>query len=233
MITKVQSQETEFGTRQKYLDIIRILLEETKIDSKLVSLCCSTDKLLCYMSAKSLASLVCFQLKEESMINVTWLGFCLKNLSEFSQSNPVAECLWILTTIIGEALREGGLRKADLLKKLFTPLDTVFQGFYNCILQHHYDLPQDSPAYSKATKTLIHFLDLLEALVATRIQLRSSFMCQRIIFLGASRILDLAGSSVHDLIKKKSIMLIKRCILFKAGEDFVKGSLATSSLEGP
>lgn len=37
MIAKVQSQETEFSIRQKYLDIITILLKETKIDSKLVS----------------------------------------------------------------------------------------------------------------------------------------------------------------------------------------------------
>lgn len=37
MLTKVQSKETEYCIRQKYCDIIRILLKETQADSKLVS----------------------------------------------------------------------------------------------------------------------------------------------------------------------------------------------------
>lgn len=65
MIAKVQSQETEFSIKQKYLDIITILLKETKIDSKLICLCSSSDKLLSHMASKSIASLIYFQLKKE------------------------------------------------------------------------------------------------------------------------------------------------------------------------
>uniref|UniRef100_A0A8C3XSR5 Lines homolog 1 n=1 Tax=Chelydra serpentina TaxID=8475 RepID=A0A8C3XSR5_CHESE len=236
MIAKVQSQEIEFSIRRKYLDVITILLKETKIDSKLICLCSSSDKLLSHMASKSIASLVYFQLKKEvsNTFNVTWLTFCLKTLSEFPKSDQVAaECLWILRAIIRDILKDKDLHKADILKKVFTPLDTVLEGFYNSILSHHFNSCQDTSLYSKAANNLIGFIDFLEVLVASRIQLESHFKCQRILFLNTSYILDLTYSSVHYLIKKKSIMLLKKCILYKAGEDFISGSLPILSLQDP
>ncbi|KAM7151646.1 protein Lines homolog 1 isoform 1-T12 [Macrochelys suwanniensis] len=233
MIAKVQSQEIEFSIRRKYLDVITILLKETKIDSKLICLCSSSDKLLSHMASKSIASLVYFQLKKENTFNVTWLTFCLKTLSEFPKSDQVAECLWILRAIIRDILKDKDLHKADILKKVFTPLDTVLEGFYNSILSHHFNSCQDTSLYSKAANNLIGFIDFLEVLVASRIQLESHFKCQRILFLNTSYILDLTSSSVHYLIKKKSIMLLKKCILYKAGEDFISGSLPILSLQDP
>ncbi|XP_048722754.2 protein Lines homolog 1 isoform X2 [Caretta caretta] len=233
MIAKVQSQETEFSIRQKYLDIITILLKETKIDSKLICLCNSSDKLLSHMASKSVASLVYFQLKKENTFIVTWLTFCLKTLSEFPKSDQVAECLWILRAIIRDILKDKDLHKADILKNVFTPLDTVLEGFYNSILSHHCKGCQGTSLYSKAASNLIEFIEFLDILVTSRIQLESHFKCQRILFLNTSYILDLTYSSVHYLIKKKSIMLLKKCILYKAGEDFVSGSLPTLSLQDP
>ncbi|XP_067412197.1 protein Lines homolog 1 [Emydura macquarii macquarii] len=233
MVVKVQSQETEVSIRQKYLDIITILLKETKIDSKLICLCNSSDKLVSHMASKSIASLVYFQLKKENTFNVTWLTSCLKTLTEFPKSDQVAECLWILRAIIRDILKDKDLHKADILKMVFTPLDTVLEGFYNSILSHDFISCHDTAQYSKASNNLIGFIDFLEILVASRIQLELHCICQRTLFLNASYILDLTCSSVHYLIKKKSIMLLKKCILYKAGEDFISGSLPTLSLPDP
>ncbi|XP_006262556.2 protein Lines homolog 1 [Alligator mississippiensis] len=233
MLTKVQSKETEYCIRQKYCDIIRILLKETQADSKLIWLLGSSDKLLCHMASKSMASLVYFQLKEENSLNVTWLAFCLKTLSEFPRSVQAAECLWTLTAIIRDVLKDEDMRKADIMKKLFTPLDAVLEGFHDSILFHHFDSHRDASAHSKTSNDLIAFIDLLEVLVACRFQLALHFRCQRILFLKTTYILGLASSSVHYLIKKKSIMLVKKCILCKAGEDFTKGLLLTPSLQDP
>ncbi|EMP41680.1 Protein Lines like protein, partial [Chelonia mydas] len=165
--------------------------------------------------------------------NVTWLTSCLKTLSEFPKSDQVAECLWILRAIIRDILKDKDLHKADILKNVFTPLDTVLEGFYNSILSHHCNGCQGTSLYSKAANNLIEFIDFLDVLVTSRIQLESHFKCQRILFLNTSYILDLTYSSVHYLVKKKSIMLLKKCILYKAGEDFVSGSLPTLSLQDP
>ncbi|XP_013811821.2 protein Lines homolog 1 [Apteryx mantelli] len=225
MVAKVQSQEIEFNTRQKYCDIFVLLLKETKIDSKLICLFSSADQLLSHMASKSLASLVYFQLKEENALNVTWLTFSLKILSEFPMNTQIAECLWTLTAIIRDVLKDKVLPKAGILKKLLAPLDAVLEGFYNSILCHHFDSHHYTSPYSEAANNLISFIDLLEALLASRIELELPLRCQRVLFLKVSYVLNLISSSVHYLFKKKFIMLLKKCVLYKSREDPVSGSL--------
>ncbi|NXX81159.1 LINES protein, partial [Urocolius indicus] len=223
MVAKAGSQEIELNTRKKYCEIFVHLLE-AKIDSKLVHLLGSHDRLLSHMASKSLASLVYFQLKEENALNVTWLTFSLKALSGFPVSTQVAECLWTLTTLIKEILRDEVLLRAGILKKLLAPLDAVLEGFYNSILLHHFDSHHYTSPDSEAANNLISFIDLLEALLASRIELELPLRCQRVLFLKVSYVLNLISSSVHYLIKKKFIMLLKKCVLYKSREDTRSGS---------
>ncbi|KFW07812.1 PREDICTED: protein Lines homolog [Fulmarus glacialis] len=216
MVAKAQSQEIEFNMRQKYCEIFVLLLKEAKIDSKLICLLGSYDQLLSHMASKSLASLVYFQLKEENTLNVTWLTFSLKTLSGFPVNTHVAECLWTLTSIIKDILKDKVLSKAGILKKLLAPLDAVLEGFYNSILFHHFDSHHYTSPYSEAANNLISFIDLLEALLASRIELELPLRCQRVLFLKVSYVLNLISSSIHYLIKKLFIMLLKKCILCKS-----------------
>uniref|UniRef100_A0A8B9IRY2 Lines homolog 1 n=1 Tax=Amazona collaria TaxID=241587 RepID=A0A8B9IRY2_9PSIT len=223
MVAKTESQEIEFSMRQKYREIFVLLLKEAKIDSKLVCLLGSCDPLLSHMASKSLASLVYFQLKEENALNVTWLTFSLKTLSGFPVDTRVAQCLWTLTTVVKDVLKDKVLPKAGILK-LLAPLDAVLEGFYNSILFHRFDSHHYASPYSEATDTLVSFIDLLEALLASRIDLEP-LRCQRILFLKVSHVLDVISSSVHYLIKKKFILLLKKCVLYKPGEDAKSGLL--------
>ncbi|NXU74972.1 LINES protein, partial [Oreotrochilus melanogaster] len=225
MVAKAESQEIEFSTRQKYCEIFVLLLKEAKIDSKLISLLGGCDQLLSHMASKSLASLVYFQLKEENALNVTWLTFSLKTLSGFPVNARVAECLWTLTTIIKDILKDKVLPKAGILQKLLAPLDAVLEGFYNSILCHHFDSHHYISPYSEAANNLIGFIDLLEELLASRIEFELPLRCQRILFLKISYVLNLISSSIHYLIKKKLIMLLKKCVLHKAREDDRSGAL--------
>ncbi|XP_042329505.1 protein Lines homolog 1 [Sceloporus undulatus] len=228
ILTKARSQELETGTKQKYLEIVRILLKEAHIDSKLIHCVCSPDKQLSYLASKSLVSLVCFQLKEEHLLNSHWLAFSSEVLLGFPSSNWIAECLWILTNVIKEILKDEGLCKEGDLKKLLMPVDETLNGFYNTLMFYYSDITQDIPISAKATNDLSSFLDLLELLVASRIQMPLNLSCQRMLFLNASCVLGLATAPVHDFIKKKSIMLLKKCILHKAGEDLIKRKAPSS-----
>ncbi|KAM9532631.1 protein Lines homolog 1 isoform 1-T5 [Guaruba guarouba] len=223
MVAKAESQEIEFSVRQKYCEIFVLLLKEAKIDLKLVFLLGSCDQLLRHMASKSLASLVYFQLKEENTLNVTWLTFSLKTLSGFPVNTRVAQCLWTLATVVKDILKEKVFPKAGILK-LLAPLDAVLEGFYNSILVHRFDSHHYASPYSEATNTLVSFIDLLEALLASRIELEP-LRCQRILFLKVSHVLDVISSSVHYLIKKKFILLLKKCVLYKPREDAKSGSL--------
>ncbi|KFQ15271.1 Protein Lines [Leptosomus discolor] len=225
MVAKAESQEIEFNTRQKYREIFVLLLKEAKIDSKLICVLGSDDQLLSHMASKSLASRVYFQLKEENTLNVTWLAFSLKTLSGFPVNTQAAACLWTLTTIIKDILKDQVLPKAGILKKLLAPFDAVLEGFYNSILFHHFDSQHYTSPYSEAANNLISFIDLLEALLASRIELELPLRCQRVLFLKVSYVLNLISSSIHYLFKKLFIMLLKKCVLYKSREDAKSGSL--------
>ncbi|KFO91809.1 Protein Lines, partial [Buceros rhinoceros silvestris] len=225
MVAKAESQEIEFSARQKYCEILVLLLKETKIDSKLICLLSSCDQLLSHMASKSLASLVYFQLKAENALNVTWLAFSLKTLSGFPENTRVAECLWTLVAVTEEVLRAAVPPRAGILKKLLAPLDAVLEGFYNSILLHHFDSHDDTSPFSEAANNLISFIDLLEALLASRVELELPLRCQRVLFLKVSYVLNLISSSIHYLLKKKFIMLLKKCVLYKSGEDAKSGSM--------
>ncbi|XP_066492624.1 protein Lines homolog 1 isoform X2 [Tiliqua scincoides] len=232
MLAKLQSQGVEDGLKQKYLDIFGILLKEANIDSKLICLLGSSDKLLSHMAAKSLVSLVHFQLTEEGSLNSTWLSFCLETLSGFPSSCHVAECLWTLTNIMKEILKDEGLCTGGTLRKIFTPLDSILEGLYHSVMAHP-DVLQDAPESAKITNNLSNFLDLLELLVASRIRAPLNVACQTLLFRDTSGVLGLITLPVHDLIKKKAILLLKRCILHKACEDLLEGKAPSTSLQQP
>ncbi|NXP70723.1 LINES protein, partial [Ramphastos sulfuratus] len=224
MVAKTESQKTEFSMKQKYCEIIVLLLKGAKIDSKLVCLLGSHNQLLSHMASKCLASLVYFQLKEENILNVTWLTFTLETLSGFPMNTQVAECLWTLAATINNVLKDEVLLEAGRIAKLLAPLDAVLEGFYTSILFHHFDSHQYTSPYSEATNSLISFTDLLEVLLASRNELEL-FRCQRVLFLKVSYVLNLISSSIHYLIKKKFVMLLKKCVLYKSREDATSGSL--------
>ncbi|XP_023789610.1 protein Lines homolog 1 isoform X2 [Cyanistes caeruleus] len=224
MVAKAESQEIEPHTRQKYCEIF-VLLKEAKIDSKLIHLLGCDDRLLSHMASQSLASLVYLQLKEEDTLNVPWLSFSLNTLLGFPGSARVADCLRTLAAVLKETLKDALVPGAGVLKKLLAPLDAVLEGFYNAILLHHFDSHHYTSPYSEATNNLISFIDLLEALLASRIELDLPLRCQRILFLKVSYVLNVISSSIPYVIKKKFILLLKKCVLYKSREDAKSGSL--------
>lgn len=106
MITRILSVETELHAKEKYRDIIKLLLQSSDIDSKLTCMFQNSDKLLSHMAAKCLALLLYFQLKEKVTLSNSWISFCQKNLSEYSESDEVVYSLWILTAVIKEIFRD-------------------------------------------------------------------------------------------------------------------------------
>ncbi|KAF2973975.1 hypothetical protein EK904_001836 [Melospiza melodia maxima] len=146
MVAKAESQEIELHTRQKYCEIFVLLLKEAKIDSKLIHLLGSDDRLLSHMASQSLASLVYFQLKEEDAVNVPWLRFSLAALLGLPGSAGVPACLWTLAAILKETLKDapaaragtGGAarrsRSPGVPRECFgsrTPLPSLIQGVVN------------------------------------------------------------------------------------------------------
>ncbi|XP_044518393.1 protein Lines homolog 1 [Gracilinanus agilis] len=227
MITKILSTKMEFYIKEKYSEIIEILLKPYELESKLISTFHGSDKLLSHMAAKCLASLLYLQLREKAITNKTWTAFCLKTLSDYPESNAISYCFWTLTAVIKEILKATCSQKTDMLKQFLTSFDSLFEVFYSSVFSQHFENCQDSSLKPQITNFLICFLEFLEILIASRIHLKLYFTCQRIFYLNVFCALDIITWPVHSLVKKKFIILIKRCLLHKVGEDSLNTSFPT------
>ncbi|CAD7682168.1 unnamed protein product [Nyctereutes procyonoides] len=209
MITRILSVETDSHAKEKYRDVIKILLKSSYIDSKLTCMFQNSDKLLCHMAAKCLGLLLYFQLREKATLSNSWVAFCQKNFSEYPENEKAVYCLWTLTVIIKEIFKDTCAQETEILKQFLTPFDTIFEVLYNSLFSLHFKSCQDT---SKIINSMICSLELLKLLRASRIHLKLHFTCQ-ILFLKPSCVLDVITWPVEVF-----------CLLWKVGEDLCQGS---------
>lgn len=224
MITRILSVETEIHAKEKYRDVIQILLQSTEIDSKLICMFQNSDKLLSHMAAKCLALLLYFQLREKITLNNSWIAFCQKHLSGYSESDEAIRCLWTLTVVMKEIFKDTCSEKTEILKQFLTPFDTTLEMFYDSLFSQHFENCQNP---SKIINSLVCFLELLELLITSRIYLKLHCKSQRILFLKPSCVLDVLTWPIQAFVKRKLIIFIKKCLLCKVGEDLCRGSVPT------
>lgn len=227
MLSRVLSDETETHAKEGYRELTEVLLQSVELDSKLMRMLQNSDKLLSHMAAKCLASLLYFQLREKKMLSNSWVTFCQKHLSESSESGEAVRCLWILTAVIKEILKDTHSQRAESLKQLLTPFDITFEVFYNSLFSQHFG---DFQSPSNLASSLMCFLELLELLVASRIHLKLHFRSQRMLFL-KPHALDILAWPIPAFIKRKLVILVKKCLLCKVGEDLCREP--ASSLMSP
>lgn len=223
MVTRTLSVETEFRAKEKYSEILTVLLKSSDLDSRLICMLQDSDKLLCHVTAKCLAWLLYFQLRAKITLSNSWIAFCQRNLSEYSESDKVVYCLWTLTAVIKEIFKDTCSQKSELLRQFLTPLDTPFQAFYTSFFSPHRDSP---PGASDTANSLLGVLELLELLAASRTHRDLRFPCQRILFLKPSCVLGVVTWPVQAFVKRKFVIFLKKCLLWKVGEDLCRGAVA-------
>ncbi|XP_012588112.1 PREDICTED: protein Lines homolog isoform X2 [Condylura cristata] len=114
MVTRMLSSDTEPRAKEKYREIIEILLESSEVDSELTGMFQNSDKLVPHMAAKCLALLVYFQLREKMALNKSWITLCQKSLSVYTESDTVTHCLSTLTAVIKETFKDPCSQKTAL-----------------------------------------------------------------------------------------------------------------------
>ncbi|XP_052017039.1 protein Lines homolog 1 isoform X2 [Apodemus sylvaticus] len=223
VLRRVLSAEPETHAKEGYRELAEVLLQSVELDSKLICMLQNSDKLLSHMAAKCLASLLYFQLREKKTLSDSWVTSCQRHLSESSESGEAVHCLWILTAVIKEIFKDTHSRRTESLKQLLTPFDITFEVFYNSLFSQHFGSFQNP---SNIINSLMCFLELLELLVASRIHLKLHFRSQRMLFL-KPHALDILAWPIPAFIKRKLIILIKKCLLCKVGEDLCRESVPT------
>ncbi|XP_053573576.1 protein Lines homolog 1 [Bombina bombina] len=230
LITKAENPMTEHNVRCQYTRVLE-RLQQTGVDAALISLSLNCDKVLSHLSSKCLSCLVLFQLRCQFEVNDLWLQYCLKTLCEYPKSPALVPCLTSLLLVCKGILRDQNLQQAATLLHLLKPLDKVFGEFCSSIIYQHCSTPcqqLDSDIH------LSCFLDLLEVLVALKTKLKLNLpLCEQVLLITLPQTLSLISSSFSYFVKKQIILVLKRCLLNKAGEHFLPSLLPVPQISNP
>ncbi|XP_069841387.1 protein Lines homolog 1 isoform X2 [Dendropsophus ebraccatus] len=167
--------------------------------------------------------MVLYQLKFQNEVNAHWLQFCLNTLGEDPGSHNLMPCLMSLISVYKGILVDERIRKAEYLLKIMVALENVFEGFCSrCISRLLVPEDQSPVLDAESSSRLSCLLDLLEVLVALRIELNLNVsLCKHVLSVILPQVLNLMSSPVPYFVKKQVILVLKRCLLYKAGEDFL------------
>uniref|UniRef100_A0A4W5JSA2 Lines homolog 1 n=1 Tax=Hucho hucho TaxID=62062 RepID=A0A4W5JSA2_9TELE len=168
-------------------------------------------------------------------VNQIWEWKCLQVLQNPCSGNELDACTWSLTTVLKAVLKETSEYKPGTLKKLLAIFDTALTTAYSQLV------PVESPGHGNSASypssnttdwgtTLTNLLDLLEVLTAARFKLSTTSVCftsSRLSLVQASALLRIVNSQVHYFVKKQVLLLLKRILLQKAGEDMGFGEASS------
>ncbi|XP_066448962.1 protein Lines homolog 1 [Eleutherodactylus coqui] len=216
LIIKAENLCTESHIRCQYSQVVE-LLQQNGVDKTIIGLLNTSDKVLSHISSKCLSYLVLYQLKFQNEVNARWIQFCLNTLSEDPGSYTVMPCLMSLISVYKGILVDERIRKGDHLLQIMVALEDVFEGFCSTCMTEC-----QPPLGAESSSRLSCLLDLLEVLVALRIELKLNVsLCKRVLSVILPQALNLMSVPVPYFVKKQVILVLKRCLLYKAGEDFL------------
>eukprot|EP00079_Xenopus_tropicalis_P012397 XP_002939313.2 PREDICTED: protein Lines homolog 1 isoform X1 [Xenopus tropicalis] len=221
LISRADSQGTDPDVKRQYTCIVD-LLQQADLDKTLICLSVTSDMVLSHLSSKCLSCLVLFQLKTKNKVNIRWLQFCLKSLSESPRCYTVMPCLSTLICVFKGLLRDENLQQGDILSVLLQPLDPTFERFCSSLLSDVGTTHcQTSALDPESSCCLSCLLDLMELLIALRIKYKRSLpLCHTVLSVTIPQAFTLVSSPVAYYVKRQFILVLKRSLLKKAGEDF-------------
>ncbi|KAL1007482.1 hypothetical protein UPYG_G00087380 [Umbra pygmaea] len=224
--TTLTCQELSQESLLYFKHLFTVLFQDMDFMSKLVKLLSCNDRLLSHLAAKSISSNIISELHCSSTVNRNWERKCLQGLQNPCSANELDACMWSITTVLKAVLKKTAVYNQGILEKLLATFDPAVTAVYSQLL------PEQRGGHGQDwATTLSTFLDMLEVLTAARFKLSATSDCftsLRLSFVQASALLQLVHSPVNYFVKKQVLLLLKRILLKKAGEDMALGE--TSSL---
>ncbi|XP_020487201.1 protein Lines homolog 1 isoform X2 [Labrus bergylta] len=205
-------------------EVLRLLLGDGDLMSQLVHLFQSKDLIVSHLAAKSVSTCVFYSLQTSGTICPVWRQTCVLAFHRSLPGTELDACLWSLTEVCKKLLK--GAHQVifgELLAAFDSALSSLCSKF----------LPEDGGTKCDRGTTLCLLLDLLEVLTA------STWICgaavclksQIITHSHSSALLETVSGSSEYFVKKRALLLLKRVVLQKAGEDWASGDLLLSGLK--
>lgn len=120
----------------------------------------------------------------------------------------------------------------DVLTKLLSGLDSSIACLYTHLLTPDTQEPHKREPLS-LSRSMCEFFDLLDVLSAARLRYGVCSSAQRIMFVESRALLHVVRADVEYLVKKRALLLLKRSLLRRAGEDWASAEAQCESREDP
>uniref|UniRef100_A0A8C1TEH6 Lines homolog 1 n=1 Tax=Cyprinus carpio TaxID=7962 RepID=A0A8C1TEH6_CYPCA len=233
IINRLMAQSLPRDATLFYEDVMRRLFGEMNLMAKLVSLLRAQDKLVSHLSAKCMSVYIINDIGISGGSSWMWRHACAEVFEKSVSSSELDSCLWSLTAVIKAVLRgDTGPNQRDVLTELLSGLDSSIACLYTNLLTPDTQEPHKREPVS-LSKTMCEFFDLLEVLSAARLRYGVRSSVQRVVFVESRALLHVVRADVEYSVKKRAVLLLKRSLLRRAGEDWASAGVGLESHEDP
>ncbi|KAA0722803.1 Protein Lines -like protein 1 [Triplophysa tibetana] len=210
-----------------YYEAVMGSLGEMNLMEKLISLLDCQDQLVSHLSAKCMSTYVISDVCMTGSISSLWRHKCADVFHRSDPGNELDSCLWSVTAVIKGLLRG---KKNDVLMKLVAALDASLSGLYTRVLSAD-SMKSQEAEMTRLNGTMCAFFDLLEVLSAVRMRCGVCSSVQRTVFVQSLALMDVMRCDAEYFVKKRALLLLKRTLLRRAGEDWALGDVQCASHE--
>ncbi|KAF4083031.1 hypothetical protein AMELA_G00135380 [Ameiurus melas] len=207
-----------------YDEAMKRLFGASNLTADLVCLMNCQDRMLSHLAAKCMASFVIYDLNNSFGSNPLWKTAFTETFQRSAPNCALDTHLWALTEVIKRILKLDCVNKREILMKLLADFESSLTSLYpKLLLQDSLEHPNAAENHRDSVELEISvcaLLDLVEVLSAAR---RWHGLCssiQRLAFLQTSALLYVTLSNMKDFVKKRALLLLKRILVQRAGEEW-------------
>ncbi|XP_041647320.1 protein Lines homolog 1 isoform X2 [Cheilinus undulatus] len=209
-------------------EVARVLFSETDVIRELVQNFLSDHLMVSHLSAKSVSASVFYFLQTSGTVSPVWRQTCEQAFLTSLPGSELDACLWSLTDILKRLLKSAD---GEIFMELLAAFDSSLGLLCSKFLLE--DRQMDDSICRQQGASLYLLLELLEVLTASS-SLCGAAAClqsQRITHAQCSALLHAAAGSSEYFVKKRAVLLLKRAVLQKAGEDWATGDVLLSAVK--
>ncbi|XP_032367738.1 protein Lines homolog 1 isoform X1 [Etheostoma spectabile] len=215
--------------------MLTVLFQDMDLMSLLVQQFQAEDQIVSHLAAKTVSTCVIYQLHTSGAVSPVWQQKCVQAFYISVPGPELDTCLWSLTEVLKRLLKGA---HQEILWKLLAAFDSSLSALCSKFLSEErdktmqclVDLPSTSGRWGT---TFCLLLDLLELLTACSVICGAGVCLEspRMTYIHSSALLRIISSSSEYFVKKRALLLLKRAVHQKAGEDLALGEVLLTGLK--
>ncbi|XP_008302466.1 protein Lines homolog [Stegastes partitus] len=215
-------------------EVLTVLFQDMNLMPQLIHHFQAEDQVISHLAAKCVSTCVLFHLHKSGMVCPVWQNKCAQAFHSSSPGTELDACLWSVTDVLRKVLKES---QQGNLGKLLAVFDCSLWALCLKLLPEkseevaHYLDSFTHSGHWEATFCLL--LDLLEVLSASSL-VCGAHVClksQRITCIRSAALLTMISCSSEGFLKRRALLLLKKTVLQKVGEDWALGELLSTGLK--